>query len=416
MKSKQFSNPFRPGAGHQPPYLAGREKEREEFMRLLKQEVILENLVLTGLRGVGKTVLLDTLKPLAFSEHWMWVGTDLSESASLSEDNIVIRLIADLSVVTSQVVIHEEDVRPLGFVPSQKEQTRLDYNLMLAVYNSTAGLVSDKLKAVLEFAWRHLKLEKIRGIVFAYDEAQNLSDHPARQQFPLSLMLDTFQSLQKKNIPFLLALTGLPTLFPQLVAARTYSERMFHVVTLERLDQHDSRNAILKPISDAKCPVRFSESGIKAIIEASGGYPYFIQFIGREAYDVYLQKTTNRNPIWISEITRKLDNDFFMGRWSLATDRQRELLWVIAKLGGDEGEFTVHEVSELSATLLLKPFSKSHINQMFKILSASGLVFRNRHGKYSFAVPLLGQFILRQNPPAGLELKPDMESSSRGQD
>src|SRR6266576_2764693 len=91
MGKARFQNPFRPGAGHMPPYLAGRQKEKEEFLRLLEQNAIFENLVLTGLRGVGKTVLLDTFKPLAIQTGWLWVGTDLSESASISEARISIR-------------------------------------------------------------------------------------------------------------------------------------------------------------------------------------------------------------------------------------------------------------------------------------------------------------------------------------
>ena len=80
MNSTQgsFSNPFRPGAGHMPPYLAGRQGEIDEFRKLLRQEAVLENMVLTGLRGVGKTVLLETLKPIALNSGWLWVGTDLS--------------------------------------------------------------------------------------------------------------------------------------------------------------------------------------------------------------------------------------------------------------------------------------------------------------------------------------------------
>jgi len=66
-----FSNPFRPGAGHQPPYLAGRNREQREFENLLDQEIILENPLLTGLRGVGKTVLLETFKPLAMEKGWI---------------------------------------------------------------------------------------------------------------------------------------------------------------------------------------------------------------------------------------------------------------------------------------------------------------------------------------------------------
>jgi predicted ATPase len=84
MKKDPFQNPFKPGAGHAPPYLAGREQETNEFRKILKQTIILENLVLTGLRGVGKTVLLDTFKPIAVQEGWRWTSTDLEMSTSVN--------------------------------------------------------------------------------------------------------------------------------------------------------------------------------------------------------------------------------------------------------------------------------------------------------------------------------------------
>src|SRR5882757_6792656 len=110
-------NPFKPGAGHMPPYLAGRSAETEAFKRLLKQESILSNVVLTGLRGVGKTVLLETWKPMAMKQKWLWVGTDLSESTSLSEETLVIRLLTDLSVVTSSLMVSKQASFPMGFAP-----------------------------------------------------------------------------------------------------------------------------------------------------------------------------------------------------------------------------------------------------------------------------------------------------------
>ena len=99
----------------------------------------------------------------------------------------------------------------------------------------------------------------------------------------------------------------------------------------------------------------------------------------------------------IEEITRKLDSDFFAGRWARATDRQRELLIVIALLKTSDAEFTVQEIAEKSKEILNKPFSPSHANQMLSTLSNNGLIYKNRHGKYSFAVPLLDRFIRRQN-------------------
>lgn len=399
MTPALFANPFRPGAGHMPPYLAGRASESNEFRRLLRQSTILENLVLTGLRGVGKTVLLDTFKPIAIESGWLWIGTDLSESTSVSENTLATRIITDIAVVTSAVVVDRTDLPRIGFSrTSRSVDTRLDYAFLTAVYEKTPGLVSDKLKHVFELVWTCLRDENKRGIVFAYDEARTLSDHGDEHQYPLSLILEVFQSIQKKGVPFLLVLTGLPTLFPKLVEARTFAERMFRVVFLVRLGPKDSREAITRPISDARCPVSFTASAADKLIEISGGYPYFIQFVCRELFDAYIQRVGRGAPpeVPVAAVQKKLDSDFFAGRWARATDRQRELLEVIARLEDPDGEFTVQEIVERSKTLLAKGFSPSHANQMLAALGASGLVYKNRHGKYSLAVPLLGQFIRRQ--------------------
>lgn len=399
MQTQQFTNPFKPGAGHMPPYLAGREKETKEFLQLLEQTTILDNMVLTGLRGVGKTVLLDKFKPLAIGRRWLWVGTDLSESASVTEETIALRLLTDLSVVTSNIIIKKEEKTHIGFT-SEKSfiDHRLNYATLIDIFKSIPGLVSDKLKGIFELVWKYLEPLKVRGIIFAYDEAQTMTDHAEKEQYPLSLLLDVFQSIQKKNIPFMLIFTGLPTLFPKLVEARTFSERMFRIVFLDKLSTTESRDAIIKPIEDAKCSIKFNEESIKLVIKESGGYPYFIQFICREIYDVFLQKVSDgKHPsVPMEEIIMKLDKDFFSGRWAKATDRQRELLAVIASLSNCQEEFTVQEVVEESKKHLSNPFSSSHANQMLASLTNAGLIYKNRHGKYSFAVPLMDRFILRQ--------------------
>ncbi len=395
-----FSNPFRPGAGHTPPYLAGRQTEREEFLRLLGQSTVLENMVLTGLRGVGKTVLLDSLKPLATSCGWMWVGADLSESASLGEDNLAIRLCADLSVITSNVVVSREEVRRAGFgTEREKIERTLGYQSLIAAYKRIPGLSLDKIKGVLELAWSALSsMRNVRGIIFAYDEAQNLADRSAKEQYPLSLLLDSFQSLQRKGIPLMLVLTGLPTLFPKLVEARTFSERMFRVVFLNSLSESESEEAVRRPIEAAECPLHLDDRSVKTIVKMSGGYPYFIQFICREVYDAFIQRVDRGEKalVPIAAIEQKLDTDFFSGRWARATDRQRALLFVISRLENCDEEFTVQEVVEESRRFLDKPFGGSHVNQMLVALASQGLVYKNRHGRYSFSVPLLGQFIRRQ--------------------
>ena len=140
------------------------------------------------------------------------------------------------------------------------------------------------------------------------------------------------------------------------------------------------------------------DDSVDLIVKHSGGYPYFIQFICKEAYDVFLPKLEAGENVVVplTEITRKLDTDFFAGRWARATDRQRALLVIIAQLENSEEEFSVQEIVELSKNNMEKPFSSSHVNQMLSSLSTVGLIYKNRFGKYSFAVPLLGQFIIRQ--------------------
>ncbi|MGL4092657.1 ATP-binding protein [Agrobacterium cavarae] len=383
-----------------PPYLAGRKQEEEEFRHLLDQTTILDNLVLTGLRGVGKTVLLETFKPLAIQKDWLWVGTDMSEAVSISEANFAIRILTDLSVVTSTFTVQIGSSQTVGFNAETKAVVQsVNYGYLHRLYEDTPGLVLDKLKVVLEFVWTLIKGTKAKGLIFAYDEAQNLADHVQKEQYPLSVMLDLFQSIQKKGIPFMLVLVGLPTLFPKLVEARTYAERMFRVVSLGQLSEPDRRDAIVKPIEDAKCPVKFTPPSVEVISNLSGGYPYFIQFICREAFDLWIQQQSHggeATSIPADAIRRKLDTDFFAGRWARATDRQREMLYVIAKLENGDSEFSVQEIVDMSGTVLDKGFSSSHTNQMLVALSNAGLVYKNRYGRYSFAVPLMAGFILRQ--------------------
>ncbi|MBK5282685.1 MAG: ATP-binding protein, partial [Nitrospiraceae bacterium] len=184
-----FTNPFRPGAGHMPPYLAGRQQEELVFRQLLRQDTILQNMILTGLRGVGKTVLLETLKPQAIKAGWLWVGTDLSESVSVSEESMATRILADLAVLTSGITMTVPDQGVAGFMETNTHVT-LNYSKLKEVYERTPGLSSDKLKSVLEYVWFFTSQLDKRGIIFAYDEAQNLSDSATKDQFPLSLLLD----------------------------------------------------------------------------------------------------------------------------------------------------------------------------------------------------------------------------------
>ena len=397
----EVKNPYRPGAGHMPPYLAGRAAEEREFRRLLRQDTILENLILTGLRGVGKTVLLERFKRIAIQEGWLWVGTDLSETTSVSEAHLPVRIITDLSVVTSSLTLSLGQTSAPGFTGRNDTILQpVNYAYLSKIYDETPGLIVDKLKRVLEFIWSLVCQTSKHGLVFAYDEAQNISNNSKKEQFPLSVLLDAFQSVQRKNVPFMLALVGSPTLVPKLVDARAFSERMFRVLSLGQLSEEDSREAILKPVEEADCPFAFTPKSVEAIADLSGGYPYFIQFICREVFDLWVEDLYDgRVPVIpTDEIIRKLDSDFFAGRWARATDRQRELLYVISQLDNARGAFSVHEVEEQSSRVLEKGFSNSQVSQMLGSLTNAGFVFKNRRGRYSLAVPLMDGFIRRQYP------------------
>lgn len=395
-------NPFRPGAGQQPIYLAGRTKEQDIFRQMLKQQPLSQNVIVTGLRGVGKTVLLETLKPIAQADKWLWTGNDLSESVSLTEERVARRLVVDLSTLLGPMITISVP-QPLapGFNSNNSPIIRqFEFNDLWSIYEKTPGLVLDKLQAVFLEVSKLIVNAPIRGIIFAYDESQNLADHAAANEFPLSLLLDLFSYLQRKHQTqgFMLVLTGLPTLFPKLNEARTYTERMFHVLQLGRLDDVDVRKAIVEPLTITKSTLKFADKTIDKIISMSGGYPYFIQFIGKEVFDAWIGKITvgEAPSVPMNEILEKLDQDFFAPRWVRATDRQQQFMKVIASLPNSEEEFSVPEIVKASRELLKSGFTPSHGIQILQALAERGLIYRNRRGSYCFAVPLLARFIQRQ--------------------
>lgn len=389
-----FRNPFRPGAGHPPPYLAGREAQKQEFAKLLNQESILENLIFTGLRGIGKTVLLDALRPAAVSEGWLWVNGQFSESSSHTEERVAARILTDVSVLTSQIALPEALRRSTGV-----GRSALSFEALEQIWERTPGLPVDKLKAVLTNTWAAVsQAPETRGLIFAYDEVQTLNEHPDTGEYPTALLLDTFQSLQRQGLPLMLVFAGLPNLLRKLVESRTYAERMFRVCFVDRLTPAESEDAIRRPIADVSRPLQLTDDSVTEIVNRSGGYPYFLQFICKEVYDAFIQRTSaGAEPSApVAEIERKLDSDFFAGRWARCSDRQRDLLGLIAQLDESDTEFAVRDVELLSRAHLDKPFSASHIVQMLAALERKGLIFKDRRARYAFAVPLFGQFIRRE--------------------
>ena len=261
------------------------------------------------------------------------------------------------------LVVHRQTELAFGFgAKEQRKERRLEFDdLYGESCERSPGLNDDKLKAVLHHVAKLMIGTSIRGIIFAYDEAQNLSDHAASKEYPVSLLLDVFSYFQRtlENCHFMLVLTGLPTLFPQLNAARTYTERMFHVMYLERLSDEDARDAIQKPIEITQRPLRFAERTINNIIELSAGYPYFIQFACKEVFDTWIGRIADG--LAPSVPTQQIVENWIRVLrpwWQRATDRQQDFMKVVATLESGEDEFSVQEIVAASKDMLKKDLAQ----------------------------------------------------------
>ena len=395
-------NPYTPGAGYTPPHLAGREQEIEKFKKLLEQDKILKNPIFTGLRGVGKTVLLTEVRPIAKKYNWVWVGKDFAESVFVNEDTMVMRLLADLSFFTSTQGYKKKE-KQIGLKTESKEVVeRFNLSFLTKFFQERPGLLSDKIQATFEYAWPLLERSGKRGMIFAYDEAQIVTDQKEKDQYPLSMMLGLFQSLQKKGMRYMLLLSGLPSLYPKLVEARTYAERMFIVNSLGYLNEKDARDAIEIPLVNKE--LKFTLDSINEIVSLSGGYPYFIQFMCRECFDYFkLQAELNSDSdpsVPVDLIMANLDSSFFAGRWMGIPERQKELLFIIAMIDKLGEQFTSSQIQKSSdanaENYQIIPFSKNDIAQTLGRLMDGRILYKVSHGRYSFAIPMFSDFIKRQ--------------------
>ncbi|MEO1543248.1 MAG: ATP-binding protein [Pseudomonadota bacterium] len=391
-----IENPYRPGAGHKPPHFCGRSAEMDHFRRLMRQDFATENVLVTGLRGFGKTVLLQHLRGVGREAGWLWAGNDLSESASISEERLAIRILTDLATAIASQGPEEIGNPPDadGGVDGLAMQT---FDALKQVYERTPGLASDRLKAAVLKATSLAHQFKMSGIILAYDEAQCLIDHADRDEYPMSLMVETVAMLQKQDsvVPIMLVLCGLPQVFEALTATRTYTERMFHVMRLERLSRDDTLSAIAYPLAALSPPLYPSKELVYKAAELAGGYPYLIQFFGKELVDQMLRQGGILEPDQFPapDVMNRLDAGLFSARWNRTTDKQRELLVVAANREGDwAGDFSAQELSQQSNGAFTGP----QVSQHLVALCEKGMLYRTRHGRYAFTVPMSEQMIINR--------------------
>lgn len=409
-RRKYIENPYRPGAGHAPPYLAGREDELSHFRRLLRQNFATENILITGLRGMGKTVLLDQMRRIAEQEGWIWVGNDLSESSSLTEDRLATRILTDISEALARVLSAQARAASGGERATSKFQQTEDagqgapyaFDALRNMYERAPGLPSDRLRSVLSRLTSLINHGQVRGILLSYDEAQCLCDHAERNEFPMSMLVETISALQRQSgvAQCLLVLSGLPQVFDALTDTRTYTERMFNVMRLERLSREDTLDAILKPLQPLTPPLFVADDVLEKAVDLTVGYPYLIQFFGKELVDHLLKNGgyLSADEFPSAAVIERLDAGLFSARWNKTTDKQREVLRLIAtRRDREASDFSSQEIAAASggeATM-----TNAQVNQMMQGLCERGLLYRTRHGRYAFTVPMSDMMILRRCRP-----------------
>jgi hypothetical protein len=388
-------NPFAPGAGQRPPELAGRDRELAAF------EVVLErvargrperSLVLTGLRGVGKTVLLGELRSMAVRRGW---GAGKIEARPESELRRPLaaalhRAVRDLAVrhrapdrVESVLgVLKAFALRANPDNAKLRDRWQPGIDVPAAVGRADSGDIEiDLVELFTDVA--ELAQDVGTGVALLIDEMQDLLPDD------ISALCAACHELSQSGAPLVVVGAGLPHLPAALSASKSYSERLFRYVRIDRLDREAMDKAVLTPVAREMAGI--APDALDALFEASGGYPYFIQAYGKAAWDA-----APTDPITVEDVAvaapeaeAELAVGFFGSRYERATPAEREYLRAMAELteGRDEGAGS----SDVAIFLGRKPSSLSPARDS---LIKKGLVYSAERGRIAFTVPHFGRFLL----------------------
>jgi AAA ATPase domain len=386
-------NPYAPGAGQRPPELAGRDRELAEF------EVVLErivrgrperSMVLTGLRGVGKTVLLNSFRSMALQRLW---GTGKIEARP---DQSIRRPVA--------AALHMA-VRELA--PRHRAPDQIEY--FLGVLKAFA---SRDTKAPKGSFIPHLGIEvpAVRGRADSGDLEIDLTELFADAAsvatdlgVGIALFVDEMQDVPPADVSALCAAThelsqtagplivvgaGLPHLPSVLSASKSYSERLFRYVPIDRLDRAAADQALLAPARREGAD--FTQEALDALFEAADGYPYFVQAYGKVTWDAAAASPVTAADVKVAgpQAEAELAVGFFGSRYDRATPAEREYMRAMATLG-DEPVPTAQVADELGR----KPSSLSPSRDA---LIKKGLIYSSERGLIAFTVPHFGKFLRAQ--------------------
>jgi len=386
-------NPYAPGAGQRPPELAGREREVRQF------DVVLErvargrperSMVLTGLRGVGKTVLLNTLRSMAIQRLW---GTGKIEARP--EQSIRRPVAAALHMAIRELAPrHRAPERIEDFLGVLKAFAMRDPGVPKGSGAGQMGIDVPATRGRADSGDLEIDLTELFGdaasvatdlgvgIALFVDEMQ---DVPADD---VSALCAACHELSQTGGPLIVVGAGLPHLPSVLSASKSYSERLFRYVRIDRLDRQAADVALLAPAD--REGVEFHPDALDALYEAADGYPYFVQAYGKVAWDLAAASPITAEDVRMAapEAEDELAVGFFGSRYERATPAERDYMRAMADLG-DEPVPT----SGVADLLKRKPSSLSPARDN---LIKKGLIYSAERGLIAFTVPHFGQFLRRQ--------------------
>jgi AAA ATPase domain len=395
-------NPYAPGAGQRPPELAGRDRELEQF------DVVVErvargrperSLVLTGLRGVGKTVLLNALRSQAIARLWGTGKIEARPDQSLRRPvaaalHMAVREIAPrhrgpervdafLGVLKAFALRDGEPARS----PKQSRQHRWQpgIDVPAALGRADSGdLEIDLVELFVDAA--DVAKDVGTGIALFVDEMQDI---PAAD---VSALCAACHELSQAGAPLIVVGAGLPHVPAVLSSSKSYSERLFRYVRIDRLDRASADLALTAPAE--RDDVEFTPGALDALYEAADGYPYFVQAYGKVTWDA-----APASPITAADVTvaapeaeSELAVGFFGSRYERATPAERDYMRAMATLGaaGGDGPIATGDVAD---ALQRKPSSLSPARDS---LIKKGLVYSAERGTIAFTVPHFGTFLRAQ--------------------
>jgi hypothetical protein len=383
-------NPFAPNAGSQPPELAGRKevlKKAEIMLQRLAQNRSVKCLVLDGLRGVGKTVLLNRMRQLAETNKVRAVMFEASENRNLPEQLIppLRRLLLDLDRGHAATDIVKRGMRALG---SFAKSMHVKFEGVEVGFKPEHGVADsgDLENDLTELCVLVAEAAKVRGTAVALliDELQYIDEAQ------LGALLTALHKANQMNLPLSMLAAGLPQLVAKLGKAKSYSERLIDRVEIGPLDDADATAAIAEPIH--KEGEKIEPTAVKMIVAASQGYPYFLQTWGKFAWDEARQSPISKRDVDASKarVTHDLDESFFRIRLDRMTPSERNYLRAMAELGAGP-----HRSGDIATALGVKvnsvaPFRSSLIKK--------GMIYSREHGETAFTVPMFDQFMKRQFP------------------